>query len=311
MSAARREPKDVAASVRQRLLNLARRTGEDYNALLIRFATERLLFRLSRSAHADHFVLKGAWLFYAWDLQRRATRDVDFLGFGDATAEAVEALFREVLATDVEPDGVAFDLSTLRVETTRHGAAYLGKRVRVEARLGAARVGTQVDIGYGDALVALPETVELPPLLEFPPPRLRAYSAETAVAEKLEAIVRFGTATSRFKDFFDLGVLANECHLDGALLRDQIRETFARRGTALPSGVPSGLGASFAEDPASRRQWSAFVQRSRAQAGVSERFRDVVTRVGELVLPVLGAAAAGHPFTARWVPQAGWNRSKD
>lgn len=163
MSGASGAPTYLATSVRQRLLNLARRTGEDYNALLVRFATERLLFRISRSKHGDSFVPKGAWLFYAWDLERRATRDVDFLGFGQSSPDAVEALFREVLATEVEPDSVTFDLGTLRITPTRDGAAYPGIRIRVEARLGAARITTQVDVGYGDAMVGDPEVVELPP----------------------------------------------------------------------------------------------------------------------------------------------------
>src|SRR5438093_9032869 len=66
---------DRAASVRARLLNVAKATGADFNLVLVRFALERLLFRLSISAHADRFVLKGALLFTLWyDLPHRATR---------------------------------------------------------------------------------------------------------------------------------------------------------------------------------------------------------------------------------------------
>lgn len=306
MNAGAGRPKNLAASVRQRLLNVARRTGEDYNALLVRFTTERLLFRISRSTHADDFLLKGAWLFYAWDLERRATRDVDFLGFGESSPDAVEALFREILGTEVEPDGVTFDVDTLRVAQTRDGAAYPGERIRVEARLGAARITVQVDVGYGDAVVGEPEVVDLPPLLDFSAPRLRAYTVEAAVAEKVEAIVRFGIVTTRFKDFFDLTVLASERELDGLLLRDQIRETFARRGTEIPDGVPAGLGDAFAEDSDSQRQWLAFLGRSKGGGEVSERFPNVVTRVRGMVLPVLQAAAHDRRFAERWVPSVGW-----
>lgn len=306
MNAGAGQPKNLAASVRQRLLNVARRTGEDYNALLVRFTTERLLFRISRSTHAGDFLLKGAWLFYAWDLERRATRDVDFLGFGESSPDAVEALFREILGTEVEPDGVTFDVDTLRVAQTRDDAAYPGERIRVEAHLGAARVTVQVDVGYGDAVVGEPEVVDLPPLLDFSAPRLRAYTVEAAVAEKIEAIVRFGIVTTRFKDFFDLTVIASERELDGLLLRDQIRETFARRRTEIPDGVPAGLGDAFAEDPDSQRQWLAFLGRSKGGGEVSERFPNVVTRVRGMVLPVLQAAAHDRRFAERWVPSVGW-----
>lgn len=306
MSAAKKAPKDLAASVRQRLLNVARSNGEDFNAILLRFATERLLFRLSRSSHSRRLVLKGAWLFHAWNLQRRGTRDVDFLGFGEGTVEAVEAMFREIAATVVEPDGVTFHPETLRVDEIRDGARYPGIRVRMEARVGAARVSTQIDVGFGDAMITGPEVIELSPLLPFPAPRLLAYSAETAAAEKLEAIVRFGIVTTRFKDFFDLQVIANERRLDGRILRDQIRETFARRGTELPEDLPDGLADRFAQDPDSLRQWAAFVARSGSEGADGDDFGACVARVRQLVLPPLGAAATDVSFTGRWVPEEGW-----
>lgn len=299
-------PRALAASVLQRLLNLARERQEDYNALLARYVTERLLFRLASSPEADRFVLKGAWLFHAWKLGRRATRDADLLGSGDADAEAVEALFRDVVVTEVEPDGVTFDLATLRTRAIRGGAACPGVRVRVQARIGSARVHAQIDIGFGDALVSAPEVVEIPALLDFPTPSLRAYSLEATIAEKAEAIVRLGTATSRFKDFFDLAVLASERELDGALLRDQIRATFGRRGTAIPERAPDALRPDFARDAESQRQWLAFLSRSDARGEALESFASVVQRLRELLLPALEAARADAPIPARWIPPTGW-----
>ncbi len=175
----------------------------------------------------------------------------------------------------------------------------------VEARVGSARVTAQVDIGYGDAIVVEPEEVELPSLLGFSAPCLAAYTAETAVAEKVEAIVRFGIVTSRFKDYFDLTVLASERQFDGSILFEQIRETFAHRGTDLPDGVPAGLGEAFADDLDAQRQWSAFLERSRAHDGAPGRFRDAVVRVRAMVLPPLQAAARDESPPVRWTPSAG------
>lgn len=305
------KPKHLPASVRQRLLNLARQTGEDFNALLGRFATERLLYRLSRSPQADRFVLKGAWLFYAWDLQRRGTRDVDLLGFGDPTVEAAALMLAEVLSVEVEPDGIRFDPGTIRGERIRDGAAYSGTRLRVTAFIGAARIVTQIDIGYGDAVAVEPAMVELPSLLDFPSLRLRAYAPETAVAEKLEAIVRFGTATTRFKDFFDLFVLAEEKSFEGELLRDQIRDTFARRGTALPEQIATGgLSDSFAEDPQSQRQWSAFLRRSGGQGTVPDEFAYVIETIRRFATPVFRAARGEGAPPAGWIPGEGWDEAR-
>jgi hypothetical protein len=79
---------NVAASVRQRLLNIIRETGDDANRVWTRYATERLLYRLSVSEDARDFILKGAMLFMAWTGQsHRPTVDMDFLGHGENSSE--------------------------------------------------------------------------------------------------------------------------------------------------------------------------------------------------------------------------------
>src|SRR5690348_8407030 len=96
---------NVAASVRERLANLAKERSEDFEQLLVRYALERLLYRLSVSKHAENFVLKGALLFRLWfDLEQRPTRDIDFLGFGAADTESIKKVFRELVATKVDHD---------------------------------------------------------------------------------------------------------------------------------------------------------------------------------------------------------------
>jgi len=73
-----REIKNIGASVRARLLQHAKANGQTFELVLTRFALERLLFRLSRSRHADRFVLKGAMLMMSWfDDPHRNTRDLD------------------------------------------------------------------------------------------------------------------------------------------------------------------------------------------------------------------------------------------
>lgn len=90
----RKTPRDMVASVRLRLLNLSRRSGEDFQRLLTRYAVERFLDRLSRSEHAPRFVLKGALLFALWTGEfHRPTRDVDLLGLGDSSAEGLAEVF--------------------------------------------------------------------------------------------------------------------------------------------------------------------------------------------------------------------------
>jgi predicted nucleotidyltransferase component of viral defense system len=296
MSPGKSGPTNAAASVHARLLRIAKQSNVDFNAVLVRFASERLLYRLSRTPHADRFVLKGAWLFYVWDVQRRITRDVDLLGLVTASASAVEALFRDVLTSTVESDGIEFDLATLEVAEIREGAGYPGLRIRVVARLGAARIKCQVDVGFGDAVVGRPVKVELPTLLDLPAPELRVYPVEAPVAEKLEAMVRFGAVNTRLKDYIDLYVLADELTIDPVKLSRQFAETFERRGTPLPPGEPIGLSGEFASDPDRITRWRAFLNRTGAAGTVSDNFPEVVDRIRALVLPPLAAARPKTTF---------------
>ncbi|MQA91097.1 MAG: nucleotidyl transferase AbiEii/AbiGii toxin family protein [Gemmatimonas sp.] len=293
MSPPRRGPSNLPASIHARLLRLAKESDANFNVVLVRFATERLLYRLSRSPHADRFVLKGAWLFYVWDLDRRVTRDLDLLGFGDARPAAIEEVFRDVLASPVEPDGIEFDDAQLQVAEMREGAAYPGVRVRVVARLGNARIPFQVDVGFGDAVLNPPPRTALPTLLDLPAPELDVYPVEAVVAEKVQAMVRLDVLNTRLKDYFDLYVLATEVTIDAASLARQIAQTFQRRGTAIPAGEPAGLSDAFASEPERNARWRAFLERSGGAASAPASFPEVVDRVRELVLAPLEAVRRG------------------
>jgi hypothetical protein len=304
----RKNPKDTAASVRQRLLNLSRRSGEDFQRLLTRYAMERLLDRLSRSEHAPQFVLKGALLFALWTGEfHRPTRDIDLLGFGDSSAEGLAEVFRSLCAAEAADDGLVFSAATVSVEPIREDQEYGGQRVKLETRLGRARIDLQVDVGFGDAITPQAESVEYPTLLGMESPRLRAYPRETVVAEKLEALVKLGMANSRMKDFFDLAVLGRSFAFSGPVLRDAIVATFRRRGTALPTELPVALSDSFAKDGAKRTQWKAFVNRN----GLEGRLGDLGQVVGELAEflgPPLIVAAKGEGYEWRWDPAGPWRR---
>jgi hypothetical protein len=201
--------KDVAASVRQRLLNRSRERGEDFQLTLIYFALERLMYRLSRSAYRDRFILKGAMLFSVWsETPHRATRDLDLLRRGDHEMSVLIHEFQEICRTPIEDDGMAFLPESISGEKIREGDEYQGIRLTFEARLGVARIPIQVDIGFGDAVLPKPEPLDYPTLLDFPAPRLLAYPRETVIAEKFQSMVELGIANSRMKDFFDLWFLA-------------------------------------------------------------------------------------------------------
>jgi predicted nucleotidyltransferase component of viral defense system len=253
-------PRNIGASVRQRLLNLAHARGQPMELLLTRYALERLLHRLSLSPHRERFVLKGAILLAVWfDEPHRATRDVDLLGFGDAAEDALLATFREIMAIEVD-DGVSFDLKGLRIEAIREDVEYGGSRLRTTAALAGARVPITVDIGFCDAVEPGVEDIDLPVLLDMPSPHLRAYALETVIAEMFHATVALGRANSRMKDYYDVWMLTSAFEIDAGRLRQAVEATFARRSSDAPTSTPDGLSDEFSADAHKQRQWDAFAK---------------------------------------------------
>ena len=279
---------NVGASVRQRLLNVARERGEDFQQILVRYALERLLYRLAQSPHSNRFVLKGALLFRLWfDLVQRPTRDADFLGFGDAEPEHCAAVFREIASIGMTADdGLVFDAGSVRAAAVRKEAGYPGVRVSMTATLDGARIPVQCDIGFGDAVTPAPLQQAYPTLLDMPAPVLAVYPLETVVAEKLEAMVKLAGFNSRVKDYFDLWVLMRYENIDRDLLPTAIRATFVRRQTALPARLPSGLAPEFAV--ARQTMWQAFLTRSGLSA---PPLAEVLDELRAQCWPLLQAAA--------------------
>lgn len=280
-----REPRNIGASVRARLLDRARAERSDFQILLTRYALERLLYRLSVSEHRDRFILKGAMLFVTWvDDPFRPTRDLDLLGQGDNDVEAIANTFRAICVEPVADDGVAFDVAGLQAAPIREEVEYGGVRVRTTATIAGARVPIQIDVGFGDAVTPAPVEIDYPTLLDNPAPHLRAYPVETVVAEKFEALTTLGMANSRLKDFYDLWLIAQMFELRQLALIEAVRRTFERRGTALPLNTPVGLTDEFAAAWAA--QWRAFLGRER-MAAAPDAFAVVIADLREFLMPLV------------------------
>ena len=302
--------KHLPVSVRQRLRNLRDKTGEDYQLLLTTYAVERLLYRLSQSEYADRFVLKGAMLFVALTGKpHRATRDLDLLGYGDASAEHIAQVFWQISTTSVESDGMVFDPESITVQAIREDQVYESQRVRLMARLDTAVFPITIDIGFGDVVTPDVKFVAFPSLLDFPEPQVLAYPPETVVAEKLQALVYLGMRNSRMKDFYDLYLMARTFSFEGPVLIEAIRATFTRRETNLPKDRPVALRAQFSEDPVKQTQWEGFLNRS----GLSDapmKLLTVVETLNTFLIPLLSAAEAGGEYNQVWRDSGPWQPSE-
>jgi hypothetical protein len=303
----RREPvRNLSASVLARLLERARRTGDDYQVLLVAFACERFLHRLDSSIVRDRFVLKGAMLLRLWsDHPYRATRDLDLLRCGEGADEAIRADVEVICSTPVDPDGVVFDRTSIRLEPIRPEDEYAGTRVTLLAHCGTARLTLQIDIGVGDVIWPPPERRAYPALLDFPAPKVLAYAPESVIAEKLEAIVVFGDRNSRIKDFFDLRHLAERFAFDRATLAETVRRTFARRRTPIPAGDPLGLTAAYWENPSRPPQVRAFARRTGLEVG-SAPGQELLGVLRPFLVPVLEDLRRGVVTAGTWTPGRAW-----
>ena len=297
---------NIVASVRQRLINLSKENGEDPNLVFIRYAIERLLYRLSCSKQANKFVLKGAMLLSTWaEKPHLPTKDLDLLGFGDASAEVLRAIFGEICNVTVVPDGMMFNPDSIQITEIREDIEYPGQRIKLESRLGNARINIQIDIGFGDSIVPGPIEIDYPTLLDMPSPHIRAYPVETVVAEKLETIVSKGILNSRMKDFYDLRVLALGFQFDGNTLSQAIKATFTRRGTSIPNDSPVAFTKEYFTNPDKQTQWQAFLRTSKLENEKID-LSEVVDAIQQFLLPPLIASAKDKPFTENWCAGGPW-----
>lgn len=298
--------KNVAASVQARLLNGAKERREDFNFTLQRYAAERFLYRLGASPHRERFVLKGAMLFALWGKSLyRATRDLDLTGYTGNNASSLVTIVQEICAIPCLSDGLEFRFTSIRAEPIRHKDEYHGFRVILQVFLGTARINLQIDVGFGDAIEPPARDEEYPVLLEGPAPRIRAYPCEAVVAEKMHAMVVLGAANTRYKDFYDIFVLATHFAFAGLVLAQAIAKTFERRKTVISEAQPLALTAGFYSEPKRAADWQRYLTRN-ALPGAPTDF----TATGELLQAFLAppwrALAAGSVFSHAWPSEGPW-----
>ena len=299
---------DVAASVKARLLNGAKASGEEFERTLSRFAAERLLYRIGQSDARDRCILKGAGLLTVWlPDPYRATRDVDLLATGPDDDATIRATLETICAVPCPDDGLWFDLTKLDIAMIRPDEEYSGKRARFSAWLGSAKIQVQVDFGFGDAMTTGPEEVEYPTILaDLPVPHIRAYPRVASVAEKFEAMVKLETRNSRMKDFHDVWALSGTFPFDGQELRDAVAACFDRRGTTWAGEVPSVLTPAFYQGSDLQERWNAYLRRGAMRTPPPSGFEEIGERVRQFLLPVRDAILDESRLEVQWVPGGPW-----
>lgn len=298
--------KNLAASVKARLANLAREQKEDFQELLSRYGRERLLYRLSVSEYQQRFILKGALLFAYWiGAPHRPTRDMDLLGHGAPDIAILERVFRELCAIEVQADGLVFQPDSVKGERIKDEEKYEGVRLHMTAFIEKTRIPLQIDVGFGDRIVPGPQEIEFPTLLDFPAPHLKSYTRESMVAEKFEAMVKLGIANTRMKDFFDVWSVSREFAFDGPTLSKAIKATFGTRNTAVPNLTPLAFSPEFYDDREKNAQWKAFLNKAKLKAE-GKSLPEIAQALRKFLSPVSEAVARDEILNRHWEPGGPW-----
>lgn len=287
-------------SIKAKLKNCAVRTGKPFDYMLTHYFIERMLYRLSISPYGERFILKGGVFLYSlFENDARTTRDIDFLAQSMSNVpEKMADVFREVCSLESD-DAIRFDLDSLVTDHIAENAQYIGIRIKITGYLGNTRQVVQLDVGFGDIVVPEYIMIEYPSILDMERPLLHAYSKESVIAEKFEAMISLAEANSRMKDFFDVYMLS-KFDYDGSVLYEAIRQTMVHRETVLVQN-PIIFSDDFTH--AKRVQWNAFQKRI-GQAQKPVDFTSVMNTISLFLHPLYAALVAGEKYAKVWTGEA-------
>lgn len=286
-------------SVKARLKNFAIKSGCTFQEALTYYGLERTIYRISISEYADNFVLKGGIFLYALFGRNyeRATTDVDLLAQRISNgSEEMKSVFQKIFSRDVD-DALMFDVDSITVEDITEFKEYHGLHVSFVGYLDRTKIPISIDIGFGD--VIYPETVKMdfPVILDMESPRVNAYSLETSIAEKLEAIIHNGYLNSRYKDFYDIYVLSKKYVFSYAELRNAVIQTFENRKTPMTMDS-AAFSDEFLNDPVHQTRWKSFLKKKKALIQVS--MSDAMDWIKAFMRPLFEGTEK-----TRWNPEKG------
>lgn len=287
-----------AISVKDRLKRQAIEEGKTMQDKLVIFGLERTIYRLSISKYAKRFTLKGGIFLYALFAGEyiRATRDIDLLAYHVSNnIDEMKKVFYDIFSIECN-DALRFDLTTLEVINITEFKEYHGVNISIMGYLDRTKIPVSIDIGFDDVVYPERMKMEFPVLLDMEVPEVYAYSIYSVIAEKFEAFVSLGLANSRYKDFYDIYILANKYNLDGMELKNAIIETFTHRGTGFDDIV--AFEKDFTDDVTRQGRWRAFIKKKKALVKVE--FEETMHLLKELLLPVVESIRSDNSFGQTW-----------
>lgn len=277
--------KYYAQSVLDRLKTVFKETGENFSSILLQYAMERFLYRLSNSEHCAEFILKGGILFYLWTEKKyRPTKDLDFSYYGEFEKRKMFEKIQAICDSEYKEDGLIF--TDFKMSDIKEDHEYEGVRVTFTAVLNRTRIPMQLDISTGDVITPGTSIKQFPQLLKMDAPQLQTYPKETVFAEKFEAMVKLDLTTSRMKDIYDLHILISLFGetVNKEILTEAIKVTFKHRGTEIPAAPVKIFSSYFYENEDKQKQWGAFIRKTLEK---ELDLKTAIVQIAEYVNPVL------------------------
>jgi len=273
-----------AISIRATLKNVADKEKINFQFIITRYLHERLLYRIAKSKYANNFILKGGALLYAiGGIHIRPTIDIDMLAKQISNdKEQIKHVFHSICSVKYDADCVIFDTGNIEAEDISEDDKYSGVRIFIDTQFDTIKQRLQIDIGFSD--IAVPVNLTYPTLLsELPKPEIKAYSKETIIAEKFQAMIVLGTFNSRMKDFYDVYILLKNNDIGKICLQEAIFHTFRQRNTVFVENHIL-FSYTFYEDKNRQTMWKAFLRKIKHSGDLD--FSVVMKSITENLYPV-------------------------
>lgn len=286
-------------SLKARLRNIAVENGRTFQDVLVMYGLERTIYRLSISKYKDKFTLKGGIFLYGLTGGNfeRVTTDIDLLGQNISNdLNNLKIIFKDIFSIPCD-DGILFAVNTLKLKTITEFKHYSGANVSITGYLDKTRLPVSIDIGFGDVVYPSTTLIEFPALLDNQNPAIiNAYSLESCIAEKFEAIVSLGYANSRFKDFYDLYILSGKYDFNGSKLQSALIETFDHRKTSFK--IIDAFNEGFSNNPVIQSRWKSFTKKKKIHINVS--LKETIEKIYDFLEPVVTSIEKQTPFNETW-----------
>ena len=289
---------DLGASVLARLKRKSKESGKSLQLLLQLFCQEEFLRRLSKSKYADHLILKGGMFIYTLShFASRSTADIDFLLQGQpGSIEDIQRMIEEIISVDSENNYV--QLTSQGYESISPQRKNKGVSFQLIGKIKNTRTPFNVDIGIGDVIIPDPERLIIPMQLEDSKPvTVLAYSLESTIAEKFEALIQRQLLTSRMKDIYDIYYLSNQFNFDGDLLQQAILQTITNRGTFYEADSLDKVIV-LSTDPDIQVRWRQFLYRTKLPELDLE---EVLNRIEQFLRPIWTSIIQGEKNNRTWI----------